>query len=130
MDCISFTKITRLSLEVSWQAELLDLLCNDELSIQVYFVSYNLACELIKSRGVEVFFPQRPMHKESLQNIKKLHCMLEILCLSRERLALSVAEQEIQTQKMIEYFLKNPLNWNRTFHFDIPMNIISPTLNG
>jgi glycosyltransferase involved in cell wall biosynthesis len=55
---------------------------------------------------------------------------MEILCLSRERLSLAMTEQENQTRKMVEYFVKNPLNWNRTYHFDISMSSIVPTLNG
>ncbi|XP_021954811.1 protein zwilch homolog isoform X1 [Folsomia candida] len=87
-------------------------------------------CHLIEPRDAKAFLPQRRLYKESLQCIKKLHCIMEVLCLSRERLSLAMTEQEIQTRKLLEYFAKNPLNWDKTFHFDIPMNTISPILTG
>lgn len=89
-----------------------------------------IACHLIEPRDAKAFLPQRRLYKESLQCIKKLHCIMEVLCLSRERLSLAMTEQEIQTRKLLEYFAKNPLNWDKTFHFDIPMNTISPILTG
>lgn len=63
-------------------------------------------------------------------SVKKLHCIMEVLSLSKERVALSTTEQESQTRKLVEHFSKNQLDWDKTFHFDVPMSSVAAALNG
>jgi hypothetical protein len=97
---------------------------------ELTFVYRHTACHLAEPTVTRAFLPHRKLFKESLMGLKKLHCILEILCLARERLPLSNAEQEAQTRKLYDYFAKNPLDWDKTFHFDISMNSIAPVLPG
>jgi hypothetical protein len=92
-----------------------------------FFIS---VCNLAQLSDLDYFTPKPRMFRDSVQNLNKLHCLLEILCLSKERLSLNMSEQEMQAQVVLQYFENNQLDWDHTFHFNIPMATVDPIIAG
>ena len=89
-----------------------------------------LVCNLAQLTDLDYFTPKLKLFRESLHNLKKLHCLFEVLCLSKERLSLNMSEQETQAQAILEYFMKNPLDWEHTFHFNVGMGLGEQIITG
>jgi hypothetical protein len=87
-------------------------------------------CKLAEQNDLKAFAPQEKPVKESLMDVKKLHCMLEVLCLSKDRLALSLLDQEAQMRVLLKHFQENKVDWEHTFHFDVPFNAVANFING
>ncbi|ODM93100.1 Protein zwilch [Orchesella cincta] len=104
-----------------------------ECGLTKLFKDYNfgLAMSHLIERGeVDNFVPDINDIPKSLSNLKKLHCILEVMCLSKERLTLSVNHQESHVKKMLHYFSKHPLVWEQIYHFDVPSNDVRRAMFG
>lgn len=86
---------------------------------------YSLPVSHLIARGeIDNFSPNTSQLAQSLDNLKKLHCVLEVMCLTKERLNLSVNIQKGHAEKMLKRF--DPSNdhastfdWNKVYHLDV-----------
>lgn len=86
---------------------------------------------LIERGEVDSFAPTMSDISVSLWNLKKLHCILEVMCLSKERLTLSVNVQDLHVKKMLRMFSeRSSVNWEQTYHFDVSSNDIRRVMTG
>ncbi|CAL8092375.1 unnamed protein product [Orchesella dallaii] len=104
-----------------------------ECGLTKLFKDYNFILgmsHLIERGEVDSFAPTVADIPKSFSNLKKLHCIVEVMCLSKERLTLSVNHQEIHVKKMVQYFSEHPLLWENIYHFDVPSNDVRRAMVG
>lgn len=88
---------------------------------------------LIERGEVESFAPTISNVSLSLNNLKKLHCVLEVMCLSKERLTLTVNIQEGHVKKLLKRFAEqgpDQFDWDEIYHFDVLPNDIMRAMVG
>lgn len=102
------------------------------MSICVYFCF--LVSHLIERGEVDHLTPSISDVPKSLTNLKRLHCILEIMCLSKERLTLSVNIQQGHVKKMLTSFSESPssvsFSWDQIYHFDVRPNDVRRVMSG
>lgn len=93
-------------------------------------IRMNLVCHLVEVPELDGFKPDGHKLDVSFTSVKKLHCVLEILCLVKERLGLSMEWLEAYARTTLKYLRKNELDWNRVFHFPARMHDLKAVMQG